>query len=143
MYFLNELLMSLRNKYHDVLHHTAHALSRMLSYLDFRLDWRKTIHYTTSGLIFLKYLNREKISVFKNIRILVHGGDFGKNKILLVWGNRPYPLTSWSRTALSYLLLLPVGSLAKEVSLYSTCYQHSWNFPLNNVTTCVPYALYN
>ena len=66
------------NKYHDVLHHTAHALSRMLSYLDFRLDWRKTIHYTTSGLIFLKYLNREKISVFKNIRILVHGGDLKK-----------------------------------------------------------------
>ena len=40
-------------------------------YLDFRLDRRKTIHYTTSGLIFFKYLNREKISVFKNIRIRV------------------------------------------------------------------------
>ena len=53
-------------------------------YLDFRLDRRKTIHYTTSGLIFFKYLNREKISVFKNIRIRVHGRDFGKNKILLV-----------------------------------------------------------
>ena len=66
------------NKYHEVLRHTAHALSGILSYLDFRLDRRKTIHYTTSGLIFLKYLNREKISVFKNIRILVHGGDLKK-----------------------------------------------------------------
>ena len=72
------------NKYHDVLHHTAHALSGMLSYLDFRLDRRKTIHYNTSGLIFFKYLNREKLSVFKNIRIRVHEQDFGKNKILLV-----------------------------------------------------------
>ena len=97
-----------------VLHHTAHALSGMLSYLDFRLDRRKTIHYTTSGLVFFKYLNREKISVFKNIRIRVHGRDFGKNKILLVWGNIPYPLTSCSRTALSSLLSLPVSSLAKE-----------------------------
>ena len=61
------------NKFHDVLHHTAHALSiyPILSYLDFRLDRRKTIHYTTSGLIFFKYLSREKISVFKNIRIRV------------------------------------------------------------------------
>ena len=59
------------NKYHDVLHHTAHALSGMLSYLDFRLDRRKTIPYTTSGLVFFKYLNREKISVFKNISIRV------------------------------------------------------------------------
>ena len=72
------------NKYHDVVHHTAHALSGMLSYWDFRLDRRKTIHYNTSELIFFKYLNREKISVFKNIRIRVHGRDFGKNKILLV-----------------------------------------------------------
>ena len=54
-----------------VLHHTAHALSGMLSYSDFRLDRRKTIHYTTSGLIFFKYLSRGKISVFKNIRIRV------------------------------------------------------------------------
>ena len=40
------------NKYHDVLHHTAHALSGMLSYLDFRLDRRKTIHYTLWTRIF-------------------------------------------------------------------------------------------
>ena len=53
------------NKYHGVLHHTAHALSGMLSYLEFRLDRRKTIHYTTSGLKFFKYLSSESISVFK------------------------------------------------------------------------------
>ena len=58
------------NKYRDVLHHTAHTLSGMLSYLYFRLDRRKTIHYTTSGL-HIFYLNREKISVFKNIKIRV------------------------------------------------------------------------
>ena len=69
---------------------------------------------TPSGLVFFKYLNREKISVFKNIRIRVHGRGFGKNKILLVWGNIPYPLTSCSRRALSSLLSLPVSSLAKE-----------------------------
>ena len=50
-----------------VLHHTAHALSGMLSYSDFRLDRRKTIHYTTSGLIFFKYLSIEKKSPFSKI----------------------------------------------------------------------------
>ena len=59
------------NKYRYVLHHTEHVLSGMLSYLYFRLNRRKTIQYTTSGLMFFNYVNREKISVFKNIRIRV------------------------------------------------------------------------
>ena len=53
-----------------ILHHTGHALSGMLSYLDFRLDRRKTIHYTTSGVIFFIQVEK-KISVFKNIGVRV------------------------------------------------------------------------
>ena len=115
-----------------VLHHTAHALSGMLSYLDFRLDRRKTIHYTTSGLIFFKYLSRGKISVFKNIRIRVKETLV---KIKSCWyeeiyhtlwphvAERPYISSFTSCKQFSYR-----GSFQ-----YSTFYRHIWNFLLDNV----------
>ena len=79
------------NKYHDV-HPTSYSACPIRDAIVFGLSFgqakNNSLHYP--GLIFFKYLSREKISVFKNIRIRVDETLVKKN----LAGMRKYTIPS-------------------------------------------------
>ena len=93
------------NKYHDVQNHTAHALSGMLSYLDFRGQAKNDPSHYLWTHIFSS--SREKISVYKNIRIRVDESLAGMR-------NCAIPSDLMLPNAFIISPFTPVSGLAKE-----------------------------